>query len=62
MTQTLALTGADLKLADLRDFDARRPRVELAAKARDAMQGSVDTVRRVIDTDQVCYGDRKSVV
>lgn len=56
MTQTLALTGADLKLADLREFDAKRPRVELAAKARDAMQGSVDTVRRVIDTDQVCYG------
>ncbi len=56
MTQTLALTGAGLKLADLRAFDAAQPLVELAAKAREAMQASVDTVRRVIDTDQVCYG------
>ena len=56
MTEMLALTGAGLRLADLRAFDAARPRVELAAKARDAMQASVDTVRRVIDTDQVCYG------
>src|SRR5215472_258172 len=56
MTEMLTLTGAGLKLADLRAFDAGRPRVELAAKARDAMQASVDAVRKVIDTAQVCYG------
>lgn len=56
MSQTLALTGADLRLETLRAFDAARPQVNLAAVARSAMQASVDTVRRVIDTDQVCYG------
>jgi len=56
MTKTLALSGADLKLATLRGFDAARPQVELTAGARTAMQASADTVRRVIDTDQVCYG------
>lgn len=56
MSQTLVLTGADLTLHDLSAYDTGRPRVELAPKARAAMQASVDTVRRVIDTDQVCYG------
>ena len=56
MTKTLALSGADLKLATLRGFDAARPQVELTPRARESMQVSVDTVRRVIDTDQVCYG------
>ena len=56
MSKTLALTGADLTLGHLRAFDRDRSRVELAPKGRQAMQASVDTVRRVIDTDQVCYG------
>ncbi|HEX2668583.1 MAG TPA: histidine ammonia-lyase [Gammaproteobacteria bacterium] len=53
---SLTLTGADLKLADLRDFDARRPQAILGDGARRAMQASVDTVRKVVDTNQVCYG------
>src|SRR5579872_1423709 len=56
MSQTLALTGADLSLGHLKAFDRHRSKVELAPKGRQAMQASVDTVRRVIDTDQVCYG------
>lgn len=56
MSQTLALTGADLSLDHLKAFDRRRSKVELAPQGRAAMQASVDTVRRVIDTDQVCYG------
>ncbi|HEV2332267.1 MAG TPA: histidine ammonia-lyase [Gammaproteobacteria bacterium] len=56
MSQTLALTGADLNLGHLKAFDRHRSNVELASKGRQAMQASVDTVRRVIDTDQVCYG------
>ena len=53
---SLALTGHDLKLADLQDLETRRPSVNLSADARRAMQASVDTVRKVIDTAQVCYG------
>ena len=53
---SLDLTGHALKLDDLRGFDAARPRVSLSDAARAAMQKSVDTVRQVIDTDQVCYG------
>lgn len=56
MSQTLALTGADLNLGHLKAFDRHGSKVELAPKGRQAMQASVDTVRRVIDTDQVCYG------
>ena len=56
MNKGLVLTGADLRLEDLRSFDAGRPAVSLGDKARKAMQASVDTVRRVIDTGQVCYG------
>src|SRR5215475_7673100 len=53
---SLTLTGHDLKLDTLRDFDAARPRVTLSDAARNAMQKSVDTVRKVTDTGQVCYG------
>ncbi len=53
---SLTLTGADLKLDDLRGFDSSRPTVALGDQARRAMQASVDTVRKVIDTNQVCYG------
>lgn len=53
---SLTLTGADLKIGDLRDLERQRPQVSLADGARRAMQASVDTVRRVIDTGQVCYG------
>jgi histidine ammonia-lyase len=53
---SLTLTGADLKLEDLRDFDRKRPALGLGDQARRAMQASVDTVRKVIDTNQVCYG------
>jgi histidine ammonia-lyase len=52
----LTLTGHGLTLQDLWEFDARRPEVLLGEDARRAMQVSVDTVRKVIDTDQVCYG------
>ena len=56
MSQSLALDGKSLRLQDLEDFDARRPQVTLATPARAAMQDSVDTVRRVMDNGQVCYG------
>jgi len=56
MSQSLVLTGHDLKLEDLKGFDHQRPTVSLGAEARRAMQSSVDTVRKVIDTGQVCYG------
>ncbi|HEY3644299.1 MAG TPA: histidine ammonia-lyase [Gammaproteobacteria bacterium] len=53
---SLTLTGHDLKLAEMRDLDRACPQVKLGDEARRAMQASVDTVREVIDTDQVCYG------
>ena len=53
---SLTLTGHDLSLSDLRGLESKRPSVSLGADARRAMQASVDTVREVIDTDQVCYG------
>ena len=56
MSKGLTLTGADLKLDDLRSCDQPLSAVSLGNGARQAMQASVDTVRRVIDTSQVCYG------
>ncbi|HEY1991899.1 MAG TPA: aromatic amino acid lyase, partial [Gammaproteobacteria bacterium] len=53
---SLTLTGHDLRLADLRDLEHRRPTLTLGDGARRAMQASVDAVRKVIDTAQVCYG------
>ncbi|MGA9851471.1 MAG: histidine ammonia-lyase [Gammaproteobacteria bacterium] len=52
----LLLTGADLTLTALAGFDAAQPQVRLADSARRKMQASVDTVRRVIETERVCYG------
>lgn len=54
MSKGLVLTGADLHLENLRSLD--KPAVSLGDQARNAMQASVDTVRRVVDTEQVCYG------
>ncbi|HET7922737.1 MAG TPA: histidine ammonia-lyase [Gammaproteobacteria bacterium] len=56
MSSNLELSGADLTLELLADFERERPRTTLAAHARAQMQKSVDTVRRVIDTERVCYG------
>src|SRR5262249_25787762 len=50
------LSGHGLSVADRRDSDAQRPQAVLGPDARRAMQASVDTVRKVIDTDKVCYG------
>ena len=52
----LALTGHDLTLKSLAEFEARRPRVTLAASANRNMQASVETVRTVLRTGRVCYG------
>ncbi|MGA9853844.1 MAG: histidine ammonia-lyase [Gammaproteobacteria bacterium] len=52
----LTLTGADLTLKTLAEFDETRPQTVLANSARGRMQKSVDTVQRVIETGQVCYG------
>ncbi|MGB9429773.1 MAG: histidine ammonia-lyase [Gammaproteobacteria bacterium] len=52
----LLLNGANLTLKTLAEFDAARPKVKLARDARDKMQASVNTVRRVIETERVCYG------
>jgi histidine ammonia-lyase len=54
--KSLTLTGHALTLADLRDLDHASPHVKLDDGARRTMQASVDTVREVIDTSQVCYG------
>ncbi|HLW73566.1 MAG TPA: histidine ammonia-lyase [Gammaproteobacteria bacterium] len=56
MSKGLTLTGTDLKLDDLRQCDQPSLAVSLGSGARQSMQASVDTVRRVIDTNQVCYG------
>jgi histidine ammonia-lyase len=53
---SLTLTGADLTLKTVEDFELRRPQVELGAEARRNMQASVDTVRRIIETDKASYG------
>jgi len=53
---TLEIDGAALTLEQLRRFDAQRPRVELAAAARDRMQASVDAVARTVASGEVTYG------
>ena len=52
----LALTGHDLTLKALAEFDVHRPRVTLARTARGRMQASVEVVREVVRTGRVCYG------
>ena len=53
---TLALTGRDLTLDVVLDFEASRPQVTLADDAREGMRASVDTVGEVLDNEQACYG------
>lgn len=52
----LALTGHDLTLKALAEFEVRRPHVTLAGTARRSMQASVEVVREVVRTGRVCYG------
>ena len=52
----LSLTGHDLTLTALAEFDSRRPPVMLSEAARRRMQASVDVVREVMQTGRVCYG------
>ncbi len=53
---SLPLTGLDLSLAALRDFERTRPQVLLAEAARARMQDSVATVRKAVRTEKVSYG------
>ena len=52
----LTLTGTDLTLKTLAEFDETQPQTVLADSAREQMQKSVDTVQHVVETGQVCYG------
>ena len=54
--KTLTLTGENLSLKDIEDFDRRRPACALGDAARSRMQDSVDTVAEVIRSGRVCYG------
>ena len=53
---TLELDGTRLTLARLREFEARRPQVRLAAAARKRMLASVQAVERTVASGEVCYG------
>ncbi|MDE2090354.1 MAG: histidine ammonia-lyase [Gammaproteobacteria bacterium] len=52
----LSLTGADLSLKTLAEFDRLRPQTVINQDALTRMQASVDTVRRVVETGRVSYG------
>ncbi|MDE2234802.1 MAG: histidine ammonia-lyase [Gammaproteobacteria bacterium] len=52
----LSLTGADLSLKTLDEFERQHPQAALAEQARRQMQESVDTVQQVVETGRVCYG------
>jgi histidine ammonia-lyase len=52
----LEIDGTRLTLARLREFEARRPLVRLAASARARMQASVESVRKVVASGEVTYG------
>ncbi|MDE2273998.1 MAG: aromatic amino acid lyase, partial [Gammaproteobacteria bacterium] len=52
----LVLTGHDLTLKALAEFEVQRTRVTLAESARRSMQASVEVVREVVRTRRVCYG------
>lgn len=56
MSHSLALTGADLNLRVLADFERQRLQTALAAGARVKMQASVDAVRRALDDGAAHYG------
>jgi histidine ammonia-lyase len=53
---TLEIDGTRLTLARLREFEAKRPVVRLAAAARRRMQGSVQAVERAVAQGEVSYG------
>lgn len=53
---TLQLSGHDLTLGDLADFDAAPVQVALSDTAREQMQASLATVADVAATGRVCYG------
>ena len=52
----LEIDGTRLTLAQLRAFEAQRPRVQLAPAARKRMQSSVDAVARAVARGEVSYG------
>jgi len=52
----LELDGTQLTLAQLRCFEAERPRVVLAAAARERMLASVGAVERAVARGEVSYG------
>ena len=52
----LVLTGRDLTLAGVLEFERRRPRVTLSEEARHRMDRSVRTVTRVVQQDKPSYG------
>ena len=53
---TLEIDGRTLTLAQLRGYEARRPRVTLAAAAKRRMQASRAAVSRAIERGDVSYG------
>ena len=53
---TLEIDGTRLTLARLREFEAQRPVVRLAAAARRRMQASVQAVERTVASGEVSYG------
>ncbi len=52
----LEIDGSSLTLDDLLTFEAVRPRVVMAGRARERMQASADTVARTVERGQVTYG------
>ena len=52
----LALDGASLTLGQLRQFETERPRVELAATARERMLQSAATVAATVASGRIAYG------
>ena len=53
---TLEIDGTRLTLAQLRAFEARRPRVLLLPTARRRMQASRDAVQRAVERGETSYG------
>jgi histidine ammonia-lyase len=53
---TLEIDGTRLTLAQLREFEARRPQVRLAKSARERMEVSLAAVQRTIARGEVSYG------
>ncbi|MGI9265120.1 MAG: histidine ammonia-lyase [Gammaproteobacteria bacterium] len=52
----LNITGRDLRLSDVVDYPAKRPRIELSSDATNAMSLSAATVSRVVIADKASYG------